>query len=853
MAGAPQAYAAKPSQLPNPVPGADQQSALDAFMAQQKPPAAAASASPEQGSALDSFMAQQGGASAPAPQPDQKEGGTSIGDVLMARPNQPGADGRVQGALTSYDPNAGPIQQISDGLHQLHDLFTLPREKMVQKIRENIAKGDAPAATSWLSATILNNTLAMPDQARNFQTASLVNEGASPKEKLGILEKQVGKDNVKVGSDGSLNFRYPGEKEFRPLAPPGFEILNDTLGNTRQMGKEAVMLPAEAIAAWASGGNPYVITATRAAMQAPANYAMDKVSELDAGAVHDPERSRLVENLIDTGVEAGAGIILHKIAQAVPGTTAYEKLQARKQLNEVNLLQQSKDLLADAQHLDNSGVFQKVPGAIVGPDLADQQITFRADQIFPNDAATLRKTAQVKDSPAFQNVQQAQVENVVNAAQNMFAKISGYTGNDAHAAAEGLSSVVQGLDQAEGKAIGAYRAKAMAQLGNNKLPVPQQLNQTAGQMLQQLGFTIRTTSDGGLRYLPPDDLKPLMGKLGITKMGDMRSFVNSLTDYANSAGTGLRISEIDRLVNTTGSLNVAANRNGGQIAGMWGQFTSGLRQFRRDAIGAGLVDDIDVRGFNAAMDKFSAMREASGNLQRVLDGDFTSNAIAQQVFSKGQNGLSNLRAIKTLVKDDAPETWAALKQSWVDDMFRRYSTPGSQVPFNFAGMQKELGSYGNSFLDEAFDGTGVTRKDVQSLMNIAQNIQTTYKKAGAPVGMDEKAKQGIFNSLVGALGGMHFKVVNGLQQALGVNIPGNPMKDVLDPRELANRLAHYNGPGDKSMIEQNVKKIIATSRAGAILPQALSQANYAIRNVVKNAAKKKVAPSTPIAPEDESE
>lgn len=843
MAGDPAAYAAKPSQLPNPVPGADAQASFADFAASAKLPQAPAAAAPPAGAAPsggdDSFAAFAQGASG-APAPDATPG------AAPAPTPAPVPSGQV-------DMGA----ELSDSWKKIKDMFSLPRGEMVKKMRENIAQGSAPASDKWLSATILNNTLAMPEQMKNLKMASLVNEGATQKEKFGVLAKQVGKENVQVGDDGSLNFRYPGEKEFRPLAPAGFEIFNDTVGNTRQLGKEAVLFPAEALAAWASGGNPYVVTGTRALLQGPANYIMDKVSEADAGVEHDQMRSRLVENLIDTGVEAGAGIILHKIAQAVPGTDSYAKSQARKAINEVNLMQQSKDLLADEQHLSASGIFQEVPGAMLGPEFQDQSIKFRADQIFPNDSNVMRKTSLAKDSAPFQNIQNAQVDNVVNMTENLFAKVAQYTGNDANATAERIGSIAQGLESAEGKAIGQFKAKAMQNLGNSKVPLSDDLKGQISQLASRLGFT-PVIPEGAERvgYARPTtkQLQDLADNLGVASVPKLRAFTNILGEFLDkSSDGGMRIQDIEALMPKMKAAADIAERNGMEASAVWGKIMGSFRDYRRQAVMAGLPSELDQRGFSAVMDKFSQMRGASDTLKRTLEGDFTSNAIVQQVFNRGQSGLANLRAIKTLVTKDSPETWAALKQSWVDDMFRRYSTPGGATPYNFSGMQKELGSYGSSFLDEAFEGSGVSRKDVQALMNVAQNVQSTYRRAGAPMSLDEKTKQGVFNSLVGAMSGMHFKVVNGLQQALGVNVPGNPLHDILNPRDLATRLSNYNGTGSKSVIEKNVKKLIATARASAILPTALHQANFAVRNFSKQGLKNQIAPAGNVAPSSQQE
>lgn len=874
MAGDPQAYAANPRQLANPVPGVAEQGSLDAFMAQQKVPNAPA----QGGTPTPALAAPQ--AAAPQQQAAAPGGDDSL-DAFLAKPGQfpsqpPGAPqlpeqdqhtadkaAAQQGYIRGVDGKMHPAQSLSDtlgaGWKAVHDMMTLPREDMLKKMRENIASGEGDGGSKWLANAIVNNTIGMPDQVHDLDAQTIANVGRSGLAKQQLLEKQLGKGNVQVGSDGAISFRYPGEKEFRPLGgSPGLQILGDTVGNPRQMFKEVITdVPATlagGIAYGLTGGAgagtvPGVMAGTRALMQTPANYILDKFEEAQ-GASHDANRSRLAENLMDTGVEAGFGALNTLVRYAIPGTDEFERRMQRKALNEVTLTEQAKDLaLADA-HVTNSGAFQSVDLGIVSPSLAGKKLTIRSDQLFQNDAQVMRDTALAAPTPQFQNVQTAQVNNVVEAVKNMSAKISQYVGGDASNDVERFSSIVKGIDTAEGKTIGSFRAKAMAQIGNEKLPVPQELQQQAAGMMQELGFTVRAGGDSGkLTYVPPADMRPLMGKFGITKMGDMRSFVNALQDYANTSGTGLRIDEIDRLVNTTGNLNGAAGRIGGQVASSWGQFTGGLRQFRRDAIGAGLVNDIDIRGYNQAMDKFGALRDASNTVSKVLDGDFTSNAIVQQVFSKGQSGLENLRAVKTLVAEDAPQTWAALKQSWMDDMFRRYSNPKGPVPFNFAGMQKELASYGDTFLNEALDGSGVTRKDVSSLMLVAQSIQNTYRSAGAPAGLDEKAKQGLFNSAVGVLGGMHFKVVNGLQQAFGIGVPGNPLTEVFNPDKLALRLSKYTGPGDKAIIEDNVKQLMGTAAVVRGMPRALRAADYTMRNLIKNKVEPKGTPAQ--APEEE--
>lgn len=798
----PSAYSARPGSLAEPVP-----------VPEQAPPVAPKMSPGQPGFAKQ--FAQPEAAPSPAPEPTS---------AATLKPGQPGF--AQQFALPDEAAQQGP-QSLVEALQQRAQEAVTQGKEEWRRIRsgdyENAYKQTAFRGTmpgeKLLVATLLSNTVNLDQQLKQLPVAREVQRGSNENEQMRIAQKMLGKQNVR-SAEGTLEFRYPGDSQWRQLTRPGLELVTDVLGNSRQIAKEVALLPFEAAGGAVAG--PTGVAVGRAAGEFAANPFADMIMKDKTGVAPDEGRSRLTENLLDAGLDLLVPFTQYQVAKRIPGTVAWNAVQLKKGPSSVAPPQIIAQQIEAARRVNDSNLVQHVPGDLVGQPGVD--IALRLDQILPTDPKVLGMRATAANEVAFQAHQTAQAESLLDAVRSTLDNVAGSTSKTPRQLVMNLGSTIKQLDQAEGEAIGKFRMKALSQFGNRKLPVPEEINKRAADMMQNLGFAVKVKQGKGAKastlvFEPPEDMKTVMGKFGFSNPGEARAFVNVLADFAEASQRGLNIQELEQSRKVVGNLMPKARMIGGDVKREWGQFASDLRQYHRHAVKAGLDNDVDRAAYDSVMDRFSSIRENSQGLQDVLEKDMTAAAITKEIFGKGKDGLENLRAVKSLVKADAPDTWAALKQTWFDDMLNKHSRDQG-TGLDYRAMSKELNAYGPQFLSEVFDGSGIDLKTARDLMAYGKLLQNTYTKPGAAKTVSKKAEEALIQTGIGIMGRVYFKTVNGMQRALGIGLAGNPLNVLLNPKAIEEYVARHPTRINRQLATDNLKRLMGTASAQAMLSTA---------------------------------
>ncbi len=771
------AYSARPSSLDNPVPGGDFDAAMQGLIGTPVPamPAAGAAAPPP------------GAAPAPAPAaPQDNSFEAAMSDLTSGDPRYSSQSGD-QLTNVSRDTTTGPTW-----------------EGLKQKVISGLAANDT--------------------------------------EKANYLRTQYGAENVRVDK-GAISFRKDPQAKWRKLDNEMLGTIgNFVLDQARNAITEVTMLPAEA-AGGAAGFLSGIETgpgafgtaalgarAARIAAVPAANAVADKVAAA-AGIPQDPNRSKLTENAIGMTAEAVLPVIGGKVAKYIPGTEAYAAAKKAGQKEVVALSSQSRDVAQAAQRLSEAGHLVPINGDAIGVPGAN--VVLMGHQLNPHNPDLTALADQAKQLGKFINAQNGQAEGWSSALENNLMEIARRNGKGP-VPPEKLASVVTnavgGIEEAEGKAIGSFRAKAARTLGTQKLPLPQDLTQEAASLMKDLGFTFRAKGDA-VAVIPPQDLKPLIGKLGITSTGDMRSVVNALSDFADSSGKGgLSLAETERLTRVIGNLNKTTGRSGGEISARWGSLTGELRQFRRSAVEAGLTDDTERKAFNSAMDDFSAIRGNVDTLKNVLKDDASAKAIVGNVFT-GKENLPKIRALKSLVAESNPEVWSALKEEWINQQLIKHSAGSTTDPFRYnaksflSSLDKQ---YGKEFMSEVLDdGVGPNSGTIRDLLKVGQRMQETYKLPKAD-DLNEKVKTGVMNSVIGVLADVKFKTLNGVMSLVGAaKDKENPLFELMTRDGIDKYVTAYPGrltPSQKRGVTQNLTDMLGQYRIMRGLKQAAPRA-----------------------------
>lgn len=689
----------------------------------------------------------------------------------------------------------------------------------------------------------------------NFITRLQAGLAANDTQKAAFLKQKYGEENVRIKGE-KLYYRKPGEKAFKKLDPDAFELISDILPDfAREIVTEAALLPGEILGGMAGSAIPVLGTAAGAVTGRVATipYATSVADDVArrAGLPDDPNRNIPLENTLAMGVESllpFAGKVVGKtIAKRIPGAAAYKESKALAERELVALSKGSKEVVDAAAALEREGI----------------NTPLMLQQIQPDSPKVKALADSVADSGQFINKQREFAEGYGSQLESNLMEIARRGGHGPVAPeklASTITNAVESLDKAEGQAIGKFRAKAIANLKNQKQQLPPEVSNEVLGIMKELGFTphrvksssvTRPGSMGGLaergfrvkntvervEWRPPKDLSPIIGRHALDD-GQTRAVVNVLNEYGQliSRGNEARLTDVERLIKRMGPLNKKLGNSG--LSGKWGKLTGDLRQHRRDIIGNSLGDDFEKQTFNNVMDEFSLLRQNTDQLSSVLRGDVTAKTVVNGFF-KGKENLANIRALKSITGKDSPE-WGALKTEFMDQLMRKHASDGP-TGFNSKAFLDDLEkNYGSDFIREVLnDGkVGPNYDTIKNLLTVGKRIEATQRGVQADQA-SEKVKTGLINGLAGFLGGMKFKMFNGVQSILGTTgSKENALMEILNRDGFDKYIANYRGPGNKKDIADKMKVMLDQYNAGRAVAAAAKAAGR-----TANEARKTVTPA----------
>lgn len=638
---------------------------------------------------------------------------------------------------------------------------------------------------------------------------------ANDTEKLGFLKKKFGDDNA-VMKKGKIYFRRNGEK-FKPLDPDTLELINDILPDfSREIVTEMAMLPGEMMGAsmgtaMAPGAGTVAGAMAGRVAQVPfANNVANQVAQA-AGIPQDPARDVQDENMMGQGAEAVFPVVGKKIVGAIakrlPGTTAYSLAKQQGKREIVALSEQSKEVAQAVDDLVREGRAATIDGNLVGVPGAN--VPLMGHQLNPDNPILNQFAAKSAQDPRFINAQNQLAEDWGESLKNTLTEI-GRRNNKGPLRPEALASTVTNavadLQKAEGQAIGKYRAQAMAKLKNQKLPLGPEAQNQLGGLMTELGFRRQAKGDV-ISIIPPKDLNALVGKLGLTSIGEVRAVVNNVNELAQASKKGINISDLDRLRNSLGSTSDSLFRT--QAGARLGALTGELRKAYRTGIESGLENDFERAAFNSAMDDFSMLRENVTTLKRALNEDASAQAIVKSFFT-GKENLQKIKAIKQI----SPESFGALKEEWVNQLLMEYGSRKSATGLKSTQFLDAINKkYGDQFMREVMnDGPGPNIDTVKKILTVTERIEDTYHKVGVDK-MSEQQKKGVMDAAIGLVANIKFKTINGLSALLrGRGPQDSVLMQIMTRDGIDKYIAEYPGKIDKIGTYKKFNDLLAQTR-----------------------------------------
>jgi hypothetical protein len=692
------------------------------------------------------------------------------------------------------------------------------------------------------------------DQLQNFTTRIQTGLAANDTEKLGFLQNKFGKENAVV-KGGNIYFRRNKDEKLKRLDPDTLELINDIIPDfAREIVTEAAMLPGEVAGSFAAG--PGGAIAGRAATAPFANMAADKVAEF-AGVPQDETRSKLIENTLSSGSELLLPIVGKQIIKRIPGTQAYLNAKKAGEKELVALTKQNQEVLQAATEMESIGRAATIDGQSIG--IPGANVSLMGHHISPETPHFKQIADFAASNPKFINAQNQLAEGWGDSARNVLQEIAQRNSKGPVAPerlGETIINAVDSVKQAEGKAIGNYRTKAMAKLKNGRQALPPEVDSHIEILMGDLGFTRKTRTtevfnktSGSYNkvnqtvLIPPKDMRPLVGKLGLTSEGEIRSVVNALGELNKmndpisnvAAQRGVRLTDLERARNTIGALS--DRLRGTQAGGELGKLSGGLRTHYRDVIASGLDSVDEKQTFNAVMDDYSELMGNVTQLKAVLKDNASAKAVVSSVFT-GKENLNKVKALKSI----APEEFPALKEEWINQMLTEYSSRSSSTGLKSGAFLDSLDKkYGKQFVKEVLDdGPGANSETLRKILTVTERLESQMK--GVKVDqLSDQRKQGIMNTVIGLAANIKFKSINGITGILrGSKNKDSALLEIMSRDGIDRYIAKYPGKIDSAAVRKNLSDMLAQHKLfkqieGAALsdPSKRTSRRLLIDNVIK--------------------
>lgn len=557
-------------------------------------------------------------------------------------------------------------------------------------------------------------------QLSDFPARAKASFGVTEPEKLASLKQSFGDDNVRKVKDG---FQVKDNGKWRNFSNSS-GILDMIANNARPIAEglpAGAMMGAGAAAAGAEGATgigaaaiPATAIATNA-LAGAAGQATGDVIQNALGIPRDPNRNKAIEL-----ATAGAGNALFGgVAATVAGHYAASNAadvanSALKQGTADEVLhQQAQDTLAHVDQLkQNFGINMPVTQrSVIGDTGANEE------------AQSLAGT------PQYQQAMRA-IGKTLSDGWDKIANLAGdITGaNESGKGTEALRKVAD-LDKVEGSLLGSYRQQAETTAGDKPLPV-KSFQDAVAKTLQDLGYKkegdqVITPSVESLQLkgvVDPNEAKQLSNQL--TRIQEQLVNNNGTMTYDQIRGEYKLLSHLANKMDAYEFVNL---KNG---------IRDDLTQQTQDV----LKDTPVADDYAKSLARFTNIKNAHDTLGGMLDkDDTTAEALGSQLINN--RNLDKLKAFKSLIQSESPETWDKIVGGYLKNLQTDATNPNTgttnwaQVYKKFRGsgglsddVTKELWGDDGPQLLESFLKTASKLSDEQMSNMNAPSSQGAVKK-----------------------------------------------------------------------------------------------------------------------------
>lgn len=695
-------YAAKPTQLQDPVPGAEEQSEFDAFLASQPAPKMTPMPTPE--SEFDAAV------SMPEEEPT----------MGLEDPNQ------MQSPMPAPEGIAALKEQTREAGARLKNAFAVTDRESIETLKKSGLFDDVQLGD--------NGRVQVKRKGRggweDFDREKFELIGDSIDWARDILEGTI--ENA---------FRVGGGISGAAVAVPSGAASGAVAGAPAgPLGAAAGAVTGGGLAATlgfttgaAVGGAAGAVTAKQAG---------DAVAEKLFGIVPDPDRSKVQENATAMAFGAGFNVLSSKLARR-QALKASQTREAKKTLDYARgKAEEAQQMINDVKEsgikLGQDGKFRLDPQQLVGGGgVPDLDVTAK----------------EMSRNTAFQNFRRQIGQNISDAYDSVAKTIGSLSGREGELGKEFVINA-QDIRTAEGKLIGSFRKLADQKLVDQSRQAPKTVKAVSDLLIELGGKVENVARKGGYenanwKVIAPDLGDVMKANPSLTK--NQAKFliqeVVQLNERLLRAGGNLPVDEVERLyTGFRGKIDASiGTANGKAYAMKLIDLKNAVRDDWTRMINE-VLPDSQKGAYEKSLARYSEMMGATETLGKLLQTeDISRNALISNLF-EGKNSLKMARGAKTLIQESNPGLWQDLTSEYIKKLRLDHIDPISGKT-DWSAISKKWNGIGSEMQQEILEGSGIDKKAMDGLIGLGLRFQ------GADFGALPKAtKRGVIRSLFGLLG-----------------------------------------------------------------------------------------------------
>lgn len=523
------------------------------------------------------------------------------------------------------------------------------------------------------------------------------------------LKKSGRFDDVQIDKDGTVKVKRKGSNGYTSFDRDDFEIIGDLVDVSRivaegvtEAGIEAAGTAGLIAAAPATFGGSLIAQPIVGGVSAVSSLTMgDKIAESVFNIERDPNRSQKGELALAAGIGAGFNLGSAAIARRIANN---KQIREQAEAGVEKVVSSVKQAASEQRVLEESGVvFDKSQGAYV---ITPSQATAgRVPELVVSEREMTKQ-------PGFRNYVEQRGKELMDAYDTLTTTLNQKVMGRSTMGKE-FKERFTDIGDYFGEGIGKFRQMAK---DNIKQPYP----------VSNLDRTLKGLNEDVMQMPGKDINEKVMAYFDLDNPNQAKVIISQMNSLRKKAQSGaMPVSAIDQEYNflVKQIKNISPKKMADTKARTLIKVKNALRDDYAQAIGE-VVPPNQKGAYETFMKNYSIFKEGESELRNVLkQSDISKKALVSKLF-ENSTSLPKARALKVILDQEDPRMFRELTNEFFSQM-RVNNTKGAQGQevLNWAGVAKRWKGLGDEMQDLLLDGAGLTRQQMDSLLNLGQKYQ----------------------------------------------------------------------------------------------------------------------------------